>query len=94
MLKIVKARLEGAKGAWPEELLSVLWVYQTIARTPMGETLFKLAFGIEVVIPIEVGLSSLKRTHYDENLNNEELKLALDCLFEIRDNVAQKMAQY
>lgn len=90
MLKIIKAPLEGAKGAWPEDL----WVYQTTARTPMGKTPFKLAFGIEVVIPIEVGLSSLKRTHYDENLNNEELKLALDCLSKIRDNVTQKMARY
>ena len=29
LLKLIKARLEGAKGAWPEELPSVLWAYKT-----------------------------------------------------------------
>ena len=27
LLKIIKNRLEGAKGIWPEELLSVLWAF-------------------------------------------------------------------
>ena len=29
LLKIIKARLVGAKGAWTEELPSVLWAYRT-----------------------------------------------------------------
>lgn len=62
--------------------------------TPMVETPFKLAFGTKVVIPIEVRLSSLRQTHYDENLNNKELKLSLDYLSEIRDDAAQRLAQY
>ena len=40
LLKIIKTRLEVAKGIWPDELLSVLWAYQTTARTPTGETSF------------------------------------------------------
>ena len=44
LLKIIKTRLEGAKGIWLEELSSVLWAYRTIARTPTGETLFRLAY--------------------------------------------------
>ena len=44
LLKIIKTRLEGAKGIWLEELPSVLWAYRTIARTPTGETLFRLAY--------------------------------------------------
>ena len=40
LLKIIKIRLEGAKGIWPTELPSVLWAYRTTARTPTGETLF------------------------------------------------------
>ena len=31
LLKIIKTRLVGAKGAWPEELPSVLWAYRTTA---------------------------------------------------------------
>ena len=42
LLKIVKIRLEGAKGVWPDELPSVLWAYRTTVRTPTRETPFKL----------------------------------------------------
>ena len=74
LLKLIKARLEGAKGAWPEELPGMLWAYRTTRETP-----FKLVFGTEVVIPAEVGVSSLRRAHYDKGTNNDELKLNLDC---------------
>ena len=40
LLKIIKTRLEGAKGIWPDKLPSVLWAYRTTARTPTRETLF------------------------------------------------------
>ena len=94
MLKLIKARLEGAKSAWPKELPWVLWAYWTTVRTPTGETPFKLAFGIEVVILVEVGLSSLRRAHYDEGSNNDELRLNLDCLPKVRDEANLRMAQY
>ena len=63
-------------------------------RTPTGETPFKLAFGTEVVILVEVGMSSLRRTCYDECSNDEGLKLALNCLLEVRDDAAQRIALY
>ena len=94
LLKIIKAQLEGTKGAWLEELLGVLRAYWTTTRTLTRETPFKLASSIEAVIPIEVGLLSLRQAHYDGNLKNEELKLSLDCLPEVRDDAAQRMSQY
>ena len=94
MLKLIKARLEGAKGAWPEELLGVLWAYKTTTRTLTGETPFKLIFGIEVVIPVKIGVSSLRQAHFDEGTNNDELRLSLDCLVEVRDEAALTMARY
>uniref|UniRef100_A0A2N9FCJ8 Uncharacterized protein n=1 Tax=Fagus sylvatica TaxID=28930 RepID=A0A2N9FCJ8_FAGSY len=42
LLKMIKTRLEGAKGLWPEELPNILWAYRTTARTPTGETPFRL----------------------------------------------------
>ena len=66
----------------------------TTTRTLTGETPFKLAFGTEVVIPVEVEVFSLRRAHYDKGSNNEELRLNLDCLPEVRDKVALRMAQY
>ena len=58
LLKIIKTRLEGAKGLWPEELPNVLWAYRTTAKIPTGETPFRLTFGTEAVIPVEIGLTS------------------------------------
>ena len=94
LLKLIKARLEGAKGAWLEELPGVLWAYRTTTRTPTGESPFKLAFGTEVVIPTEVGVSSLRRAHYDKGTNNDELRLSLDCLAKVRDEATLSMARY
>ena len=49
----------------------MLWAYQTIARTLTGETPFRLVFGTKDMIPVEVGLSRLRQTHYDEALNTK-----------------------
>ena len=40
LLKIIKARLEGAKGIWPDKLQSVLWAYRTTTRALTRETPF------------------------------------------------------
>ena len=58
LLKIVKTRLEGAKGIWLDELPSVLWAYHTTTRTPTGETPLRLAYETDVVILAKIGLTS------------------------------------
>ena len=94
LLKIIKARLMGAKGAWPEELLSILWAYRIITRTPTGETPFNLMYGTKAVIPVEVGLTSLRTEFVDEQNNDDQLKLNLDCLDEVKDQASQRMTKY
>ena len=74
-IKIIKTRLEGAKGIWPDELPSVLWAYRTTARTPTGETSFRVAYGIDAVIPTEIGLTSYRVDSYSGKTNEEELRL-------------------
>ena len=80
LLRLIKSRLVGVKGAWPKELSNVLWAYRTTTRTPMGETSFNLTYGIEAVIPVEVGLTSLRREFFDEQNNDDQLKQNLDFL--------------
>nr|XP_023893775.1 uncharacterized protein LOC112005709 [Quercus suber] len=75
LLKIIKTRLEGAKGIWLDELPSVLWAYRTMARTPTGETPFRLAYGSEAVIPAEIGLTSYPVESYNNDKNEEALRL-------------------
>ena len=66
MLKIIKTRLERAKGVWPNELQSVLWAYRMTVRTFTGETPFKLAYGSEAVIPTEVHMANHKVMKYQD----------------------------
>ena len=75
MLKIIKTRLDGAKGIWPKELPNVLWAYRTTARTPTGETPFRLTYGNEVVIPAKIGLTSYRVDNHNEVRNDEVIRL-------------------
>ena len=94
MLKIIKTRLEGVKGIWPDELTSVLWAYRTIARTPTGEMPFQLAYGIDAVIPAEVGLTSYRMENHSEDKNEEALRLQLDLVDKVQSTTEQRLAQY
>uniref|UniRef100_A0A2N9HFN3 RNase H type-1 domain-containing protein n=1 Tax=Fagus sylvatica TaxID=28930 RepID=A0A2N9HFN3_FAGSY len=82
LLKMIKTRLEGAKGLWVEELPSILWVYTTTARTPTKETLFKLTFGTEAIIPVEIGMTGFRTAHYCEGKNEDLLRLNLNLIDE------------
>ena len=94
MLKAIKVLLEGAKCAWPKKVPSVLWAYRTTTKTLTGEMPFNLKYGTEAVIPVEVGVTSIKREFFNEETNNEQLRTNLDCLDEIRDDVCKRMARY
>ena len=56
-----------------------------MTRTPTGETPFNLTYGTEAIVPVEVGLTSLRREFFDEQSNNDQLKQNLDFLDEVRD---------
>jgi ribonuclease HI len=101
LLKMIKTRLEGAKGLWPEELSNILWAYRTTARTPTGETPFRLTYGTEAVIPVEIGLTTWRTNNYDEGSNDAQLRSNLDLVDEVRDLAEartrvyqQRMARY
>ena len=94
LLKIIKAKLDDAKGAWPEELPNVLWAYRTTTRTPTGETPFSLTYGTKAVIPIEVGVASIRQEVLHEEDNNDQLRIKLDCLDKVRDKASSRMMKY
>ena len=93
-MKIIKTQLEGAKRIWPDELPSVLWAYRTTVWTPIGETPFKLTYGIDAVITAEVGLTSYKVVHYKDEENEKQLRLSLNLINEVRMDVKQRVAHY
>ena len=93
LLKIIKAKLDNAKGAWLEELPNVLWAYRTTARTLTRETPFRLTYGIEAVIPVEVGVASIKREVLHEEDNDDQLRINLDCMDEVSDKASSRMTK-
>ena len=65
-----------------------------MARTPTGETPFRLTYGSEAVIPTEVGITSYRVHNHDENRNDEAMRLQLDLMDELRTTAEQRLARY
>ena len=93
-MKIIKTQLEEAKGVWPNELPGVLWAYRTIVRTPTGETPFKLTYGSEAVIPVEMHMANHRVMKYRYKDNEEQLHLNLDLIDKVRMDAEQRTARY
>ncbi|XP_061338845.1 uncharacterized protein LOC133285605 [Gastrolobium bilobum] len=91
--KGIKKRLETHKGAWLENLDNVLWGYRTTAQSSTRETPFRLTYGAEAMIPVEIGEPSWRREHVTEVTNNQHLKEALDLLDEVRRYAAHNDRQ-
>uniref|UniRef100_A0A2N9HT99 Uncharacterized protein n=1 Tax=Fagus sylvatica TaxID=28930 RepID=A0A2N9HT99_FAGSY len=90
----IKKRLEEAKGRWVEELPSVMWTHRTTKRRSTGETPFALAYGVEAVIPLEVGLPTTRTTEFDVEENESSLRMDLNLVEERRDMATIRLASY
>ena len=77
--------LEGGKGTWVVELLSILWSYRTTGRVAIGETPFNLVYGTEASILIKISTKSPRLMAYKEEngvKNSEALRENLDLIDE------------
>ncbi|RDY09050.1 Retrovirus-related Pol polyprotein, partial [Mucuna pruriens] len=81
----LQKRLEEAKGRWTEELPQVLWSYHTTPHSTTNETPFRLTFGTEAMIPVEIGEPSPKTALFEPSKNEEELRANLDLVQEARE---------
>ena len=61
---------------------------------PIGETPFKLTYGIEAIIPVKIGATSIRREMFREESNDDHLRVNLDCLNEVREKASHKMTKY
>uniref|UniRef100_A0A2N9I314 Reverse transcriptase domain-containing protein n=1 Tax=Fagus sylvatica TaxID=28930 RepID=A0A2N9I314_FAGSY len=90
----IKKRLEDAKGRWMEELSNILWTFRTTPRRSTGETPFSLAYGSEAVIPLEIGLPTLRTLEWEPTRNDLAQSQALDLLEERREQAMIRLASY
>ncbi|RDY02961.1 Tf2-11, partial [Mucuna pruriens] len=85
ILRGLRKRLEEAKGRWAEELSQVLWSYHTTPHSTTNEIPFRLTFGTEAMIPVEIGEPSPRTALFEPSENEEELRENLDMLQEVRE---------
>ncbi|XP_072080871.1 uncharacterized protein [Arachis hypogaea] len=86
----LKKNLGEAKGEWADLIPEILWSYNTSIQSATGETPFKLVYGAEALIPVEVSVPTLRADLYDQS-NNLQARIAeLDLVEEERDISAIK----
>ena len=77
-----------------EELPTILWTFITTPRSLTGETPFSLTYGVEAVIPFEVGLHTLRLKEYDRENNELMLAKDMDLAQERRDLAMIRLTSY
>uniref|UniRef100_A0A2N9EZK9 Reverse transcriptase domain-containing protein n=1 Tax=Fagus sylvatica TaxID=28930 RepID=A0A2N9EZK9_FAGSY len=84
---------EGAKGLWPENFRAYFGPTEQQSDTN-SETPFRMTFGSEAVVPVEIGLTTFRTSAYDEQQNEEQLRLNLDLIDEVRETAEARMKRY
>ena len=73
----LKKRLDDTKGKWVEELSHILWTYRTTPRRSTRKTPFSMTYRVEVVIPLEIGFPTLRKSSFNPSGNNGLLEKKL-----------------
>jgi hypothetical protein len=85
VIKTMLKRMIGKhKSNWNLMLFPTLWAYRTSTKTTTGFTPFQLVYGLEVILPIECEIPSLKLVVelLPNTFTEEERLLYLSCLDE------------
>ena len=72
----------------------MLYAYRTTPRRSISKTLFSMTFWAEVVIPMEVGLSSMRVACFSLYNNNAYMTEQLDLLEENQEMAKIRLADY
>nr|XP_025632973.1 uncharacterized protein LOC112727450 [Arachis hypogaea] len=82
ILQALKKKLDNAKGLWAELIPEVLWAYNTTVHSTTKETPFRLVYGSEAMIPIEISQGSIRTSAEDHDKSRQT---ELDLVEEIRE---------
>jgi len=91
LLRGLKRRLEKGKGHWAEEVPRIVWAYHTTPQSTTKKTPFSLVYGSDAMIPIEIQESSPRFQNFVAEESNEERKVNLDLLDEVREEARIKV---
>ena len=91
LLRGLKRRLDKAKGTWAEEVPRIVWAYHTTLRSTTKEMPFSLVYGWNAMIPVEIQENSPHFHNFMVEESNEERKVNLDLLDEVREEARIKV---
>ncbi|XP_074347370.1 uncharacterized protein LOC141686219 [Apium graveolens] len=94
ILQGIKKRLAEANRLWVDELPNVLWSDRTTPRNLTGKNPFKMAYGTEAVLLVEVTLDSARLQHFNAEESSTGLRLNCDLVEELRDSIHLKVSRY
>ncbi|XP_068498439.1 uncharacterized protein [Phaseolus vulgaris] len=86
----LKRRLDKAKGTWAKEVPRIVWAYHTTPQSTTRETPFSLVYGSDTMIPVEIQENSPRFQNFVVEESNEERKVNLDLLDEVREEARIK----
>ncbi|XP_072087028.1 uncharacterized protein [Arachis hypogaea] len=88
ILQGLRKKLDDSKGEWAELIPEALWSYNTTEQSSTRKTPFKLVYGSDAMIPIEVSLPNIRTTNTNETDKVEARKAKLDLIEEERNKSA------
>ena len=71
-----------------------MWAYRTTPMRLTSETPFFMTYGAEVVIPVEISMTSMRVVGFSSGSNDAQVSKNLDFLEERRDMVFVQLADY
>ncbi|XP_068492052.1 uncharacterized protein [Phaseolus vulgaris] len=90
LLRGLKRRLDKAKGTWTEEVPRIGWAYHTTPQSTTKERPFSLVYGSDAIILVEIHENSPHFQNFLVEESNEERKVNLDLLDEVREEARIK----
>ncbi|XP_057432291.1 uncharacterized protein LOC130725047 [Lotus japonicus] len=85
ILRGLKRRLDEASRAWLDELPVVLWSYNTTEQSSTRETPFRMTYGADAMLPVEIDNLSWRTAPRLEGENQANMAMELDLLSETRE---------
>ncbi|CAL8084296.1 unnamed protein product [Prunus armeniaca] len=80
LCNLLKKVVGRTKKDWHERINEALWAYRTTYRTPIQATPYSLVYGVEVVLPLETQIPSLRMVIQEGLTDEENAKLRLQEL--------------
>ena len=83
ILRALRTRLDKSKGLWKIELYIILWAYHCTPQTSTNETPYRLIYGTDAMIPVEVGELLTRRVLFQRQQNEENMRVELETTEEV-----------